>query len=77
MTDSIISLILSTPVLLAASNSITSKQLPFVIDLQGSHSLQISKVGPFLLPPSQLKAFAIILAVVVFPTPLIPVSKKE
>ena len=34
------------------------------------------KVGSLLLLPSQLKAFAIILAVVVFPTPLIPVSKN-
>ena len=55
----------------------TSKQFPFVIDLHGSQLLQISKVGPLLLLPSQLKAFAIILAVVVFPTPLMPVSKKR
>ena len=71
-----ISLILSTPVLLAASISITSSEFPFVIALQGTQLLQISNVGLLLLLPSQLKALAIILAVVVFPIPLIPVNKK-
>jgi hypothetical protein len=69
-----ISLILSTPVLLAASISITSNEFPFVMALQGPHLLQISYVGSLLSLPSQLNALAIILAVVVFPPPLL--SKK-
>ena len=65
----------STPVLLAASTSITSRKLPLLIDLQGEQLLQISKVGSLLFPvPIQFNALAIILAVVVFPTPLIPVK---
>ena len=47
-----------------------------MIALQGPQLLQISNVGLLLLLPSQLKALAIILAVVVFPIPLIPVNKK-
>ena len=77
ITESIISLIPSTPVLLAASTSITSRKFPLFIDLQGEHSLHISKVGSFLFPSeTQLRALAIILAVVVLPTPLIPVKRK-
>ena len=76
-TESIISLMLSTPVLLAASTSITSRKFPLFIDWQGEQLLQISKEGSFLLPsPTQFKALAIILAVVVFPTPLMPVSRN-
>ena len=62
-----ISLIPSTPVLLAASTSITSRKFPLLIDLHGEQLLQISKVG---------SALAIILAVVVLPTPLMPVKRK-
>jgi hypothetical protein len=48
-----------------------------LIDVQGEQLLQISKEGSFLLPSAmQFKALAIILAVVVLPTPLIPVNKK-
>ena len=72
-----ISLIPSTPVLLAASTSITSRKFPLLIDLQGEQLLQISKVGSVLFPlPTQFNALAIILAVVVLPTPLIPVKRK-
>ena len=77
ITESIISLIPSTPVLLAASTSITSRKFPLFIDLHGEHSLHISKVGSFLFPSEmQLRALAMILAVVVLPTPLIPVKRK-
>ena len=66
----------STPVLLAASTSMTSRKFPLFMDLHGEQ-LQISKEGYFLLPsPIQFKALAIILAVVVFPTPLIPVKRN-
>ena len=45
--------------------------------MHGEHILQMSNVGSVLFPsPIQLRALAIILAVVVFPTPLIPVNKK-
>ena len=77
ITESIISLIPSTPVLLAASTSITSRKFPLFIDLHGEHLLHISKVGSFLFPSeTQLRALAMILAVVVLPTPLIPVKRK-
>ncbi len=67
----------STPVLLAASTSITSRKFPLLIDLQGEHLLQISKVGSlFFSLPIQFSALAIILAVVVLPTPLMPVKRK-
>ena len=67
----------STPVLLAASTSMTSRKFPLLIDWQGEQSLQISKDGSFLLPsPIQFKALAIILAVVVLPTPLMPVKRN-
>ena len=76
-TESIISLIPSTPVLLAASTSITSKKFPLFMDWHGEQLLQISKEGSSLQPsPIQFKALAIILAVVVFPTPLIPVKRN-
>jgi len=72
-----ISLIPSTPVLLAASTSITSRKFPLLIDLHGEQLLQISKVGSVLFPlPTQFNALAIILAVVVLPTPLMPVKRK-
>ena len=70
--NSIKSLISSTPVLLAASISSTSRWFESVIDLQLSHkfSSQIFS-NPFL----QFKDFAKILAIVVLPTPLIPVKR--
>ena len=72
-----ISLIPSTPVLLAASTSITSRKFPLLIDLHGEQLLQISKVGSVLFSlPTQFNALAIILAVVVLPTPLMPVKRK-
>ena len=47
------------------------------MDWHGEQLLQISKDGSFLLPsPMQFKAFAIILAVVVLPIPLIPVKRN-
>ncbi len=47
------------------------------MDLHGEQLLQISKEGSSLLPSSiQFKALAIILAVVVLPTPLIPVKRN-
>jgi len=77
ITESIISLMPSTPVLLAASTSITSRKFPLFMDWHGEQLLQISKEGSSLLPsPIQFKALAIILAVVVFPTPLIPVKRN-
>ncbi len=77
ITASMISLIPSTPVLLAASTSITSRKFPLLIDLHGEQLLQISKVGSVLFPlPTQFNALAIILAVVVLPTPLMPVKRK-
>ena len=77
ITASMISLIPSTPVLLAASTSITSRKFPLLIDIHGEHWLHISKVGSLIFPsPTQFKAFAIILAVVVLPTPLIPVKRN-
>ena len=77
ITESIISLIPSTPVLLAASTSITSRKIPLLIDMHGEHLSQMSKDGSFLFPSStQFNALAIIRAVVVLPTPLIPVNKK-
>jgi hypothetical protein len=77
ITESIISLMPSTPVLLAASTSITSRKFPLLIDKHGEQLSQISKDGSFLFPSAiQFSALAIILAVVVLPTPLIPVNKK-
>ena len=47
------------------------------MDLHGEQLLQISKEGSSLLPsPIQFKALAIILAVVVLPTPLMPVKRN-
>ena len=65
---SIISLISFTPVCEAASISITSNDLPSAISLQNEQLEQGSGVGPLI----QLTAFASILAVEVFPTPLGP-----
>jgi len=77
ITESIISLMPSTLVLLVASNSITSRKFPLFIDWHGEQLLQISKDGSFLLPsPMQFNALAIILAVVVLPTPLMPVKRN-
>ena len=77
ITESIISLMPYTPVLLAASTSMTSRKFPLFMDLHGEQLLQISKEGSSLLPsPIKFKALAIILAVVVFPTPLIPVKRN-
>ena len=48
-----------------------------LIDLHGEQLLQISKVGSlFFSLPIQFSALAIILAVVVLPTPLMPVKRK-
>ena len=47
------------------------------MDRHGEQLLQISKDGSFLLPSAmQFNALAIILAVVVLPTPLMPVKRK-
>src|SRR5215831_15497366 len=56
---------LSTPVFDAASISNTSMDLPAAISWQDGHVLSGVMVGPF----SQLRPFARIRAVVVFPTP--------
>lgn len=66
-----ISRISSTPLLEAASISITSEMEPSVIPRQVAHSLQGSAMGAF----SQLTAFAKILAAVVFPVPRGPENK--
>lgn len=70
-TFSRISLISSTPLLLAASISRTSGIEPSVVPLQISHSLQ----GSPSWPCSQLIAFAKIFAALVFPVPLGPENK--
>ena len=70
-TRSLISLISSTPLLLAASISITSLISFFVIPIQLLHLLHGFLTGPF----SQFIAFAIILATVVLPVPLGPLNK--
>ena len=67
---SIISLTSFTPVCDAASISITSRDLPSDISLQNEQFEQGSDVGPLI----QFSAFATILAVEVFPTPLGPES---
>ncbi len=64
-TFSIISLISSTREFEAASNSMTSGCEPSVILIHVAHSLQ----GSFAGACSQFKAFAKILAVLVFPVP--------
>src|SRR5690606_28516028 len=74
---SIISRMSSTPVLLAASISIISGCRDSLIDLQLLQMPHGDGVGPpFPSSPIQFKARAIILAVVVFPTPRIPVRIK-
>jgi len=70
--NSIKSLTSSTPVLLAASISRTSICLEFAIASQFSHNFSLHK---FSISFKQFKDFATILAVVVFPTPLIPVKR--
>ena len=64
----------STPVWDAASSSKTSSNLSSKISLQLTHSLQGSETG--LSKDEQFNPIASILAIVVFPTPLIPVNKK-
>ena len=62
---------LSTPLLDAASISITFMELPVAIALQLSHSLQ----GLPFIGCSQLTAFANIFAILVLPVPLVPQNK--
>src|SRR5512140_1762999 len=62
----------STLVLDAPSISKTSTELPAVISSQALQALHGSGAGPF----SQFRAFASILAALVFPTPLPPVNRK-
>ena len=64
---------LSTPVLLAASISITSNAEPLAIAWQASHSPQGLAVGLLLF--RQFKDFARILALEVLPVPRGPVNK--
>ena len=64
-TFSIIVLIFSIPLLLAPSISITSKGVPFSICVQEGQTPHGLSVGPL----TQFKAFAIILARDVLPTP--------
>ena len=72
--NSIKSLTSSTPVLLAASISSTSIWLEFDMALQFSHASTLSLHG-LSISFKQIKDFATILAMVVFPTPLMPVNK--
>jgi hypothetical protein len=62
---------LSTPLLEAASISITFVEAPALMALQDSHSLQ----GFPSTGCSQFTTFAKILATVVFPVPLVPQNK--
>ena len=64
---------LSTPVLLAASISITSRAAPLAIAKQASHLPQGLAVGLLLF--KQFNDFAKILALEVLPVPLGPVNK--
>jgi len=64
---------LSTPVLLAASISITSNAEPFAIPRHTSHTPQGSAVGTLLA--KQLSDFAKMRALDVFPVPRGPVNK--
>ena len=61
----------STPLLLAASISTTSRSLPRVMPSQEAHVPQGSGVGPF----AQLSALAKIRAVVVLPVPRGPMKR--
>ena len=70
--NSISSFVFSTELLLAASSSKTSILLELVILSQFSHKFSLHK---FSIPFMQLSALATILAVVVLPTPRIPVNK--
>lgn len=65
--------ILSTPELLAASSSVTSKDMPLVIPMQELHLPQGLLVGKS--PLVQLRDLAKIRALEVFPVPLEPVNK--
>ena len=69
--DSIIERILSIPLLLAPSISITSRGVPSAICVHEEQTPQGLSVGPF----SQFKALAIILASDVLPTPCAPENK--
>ena len=71
LTSSRIVLISSTPLLDAASISITSVDEPFNMSIQFSHSLHGSPSFGF----KQFTALAKIFADVVFPVPLPPVNK--
>ena len=71
---SIISLTSSTPVLLAASNSITSILFSLSIEVQFSQLSQGSISLSFEIF-RQFTILEIILAIVVFPTPLVPENK--
>ena len=71
---SIISLTSSTPVLLAASNSITSILFSLSIEVQFSQLSQGS-ISLFFEISRQFTILEIILAIVVFPTPLVPENK--
>ena len=71
LTLSRISRISSTPLLEAASISITSGIEPSVIPRHAEHSLQGSATGDL----SQLTALAKIFAALVFPVPLGPENK--
>src|SRR5699024_8691111 len=71
LTFSLIFLISSTPLLLAASISITSLAEPSVMLMQMSHSLQGSPSGP----KRQLRAFANIFAMLVLPVPRGPLNR--
>ena len=64
---------LSTPVLEAASISITSRALPAAIDVQSSQLPQGSGVGPS--DPMQLSERARILALEVLPVPRGPLKR--
>ena len=65
------------PVCDAASSSITSMERPAAISRQEGHTPQGSGVGPpFPSGPVQFSPLAMIRAVVVLPTPRMPVSKK-
>ena len=72
---SISSLTSSIPVLDAASISKTSMCFDSIISLQVGHGFSVLQFTFVLEFFSQLRDFAINLAVVVFPTPLMPVNK--
>ena len=65
-----------TPVRLAASISITSTWRSSAMAMQLSQAPHGSAVGPSASPPVQLRARAMMRAVVVLPTPRTPVRMK-